>query len=185
MASSLLNPAVMRVSAKLLMTVLIVCGALFTSTTAKAITVKELRDMPGLTPEKFASYFANFKFEFLEEVQAHDTFLSRKSGDCDDYATLAADVLSHHGYTPRLIAVRMKGETHVVCYIEETKSYLDYNYRKDAHPLITSKGNLMEIAKLVAKSFGRDWVATYEFNFRDGVKRLVTNIIPNRTVKST
>lgn len=148
---------------------------------SSAATADELRKGPKLTPEKFAAHFSDFKFEFLEEVQTYDTFLARKSGDCDDYATLAAYVLRAHGYTPRLVAVRMKGETHVVCYIEETKSYLDYNLRKEGKKSVPSNGTTTDIAKKVAKSFNRDWLACYEFTFSGGVKRLVNNIIPNRT----
>jgi hypothetical protein len=112
-------------------------------------------------------------------VQDHGIFVASKSGDCDDYATLAADVLSKAGYTPRLIAVRMKGETHVVCYIEETKSYLDYNCRKDQEKLVPCSTVLTDIARYVAASFSKDWVATYEFTYskKEKVKRLVNQIV--------
>jgi hypothetical protein len=149
---------------------------------AHALTLEQMRGMPNMTPDKFMKLFADFEFKFHEEVQDHRVFLATKSGDCDDFATLAADILRRHGYTPRMIAVRMKGETHVVCYIPETRSYLDYNFRKDPNPLIPSDGSLTDVARKVAQSFGRDWIATYEFTFRDGIKRLVNNIIPNRSL---
>ncbi len=146
---------------------------------ASALTFNELKQTPSLTPEKFTSFFKDFAFKFHEEVQDHDVFLATKSGDCDDFATLAAAVLSKHGYTPRLVAIRMKGETHVVCYVPEVEGYLDYNFRGDSHPVIPCSPALPEIAKKVAQSFGRDWIATYEFTFRGGVKRLVDNILTN------
>ena len=148
-----------------------------------AVTLSELRKEKNMTPEKFASYFSDFEFKFHTEVQDHETFLATRSGDCDDYATLAADILRRNGYTTRLIAVRMKGETHVVCYVKETNSYLDYNYRKDAKKTIPSTDVITEIASKVARSFERDWIATYQFTFSQGVKRLVQNIITNRTVE--
>ena len=153
---------------------------------AHATTLDQLRDEPGLTPDKLASYFAGFEFKFHEEVQDHDVFWETKSGDCDDYATLAAEVLARHGYSPRLIAVRMKGETHVVCYIAETGSYLDYNCRKDAQKLVPCSSRLTDIARKVADSFGRDWVATYEFTYREPekLKRLVDRIVTNRSIAS-
>jgi hypothetical protein len=159
----------------------IVLSALAFCTSANALTMRQLKDVPNLTPEKFAKCFADFEFKFHAEVQDHDVFLRTKSGDCDDFATVAAEVLVQKGYTPRMIAVRMKGETHVICYIEETQSYLDYNTRKDASPLVPCSPDITEIAHKVAESFGRDWVATYEFTYNEGekVKRLVNNIIPN------
>jgi hypothetical protein len=175
----------MRFFTKILTAILLLAAALFSATPSKAITVSELRSIPKLTPETFASYFADFEFKFHDDVQDHDTFLTSKSGDCDDYATLAADILSRHGYTPRLIAVRMKGETHVVCYITETKSYLDYNYRKDDAKTVPCSGSIKEIARKVAQSFSRDWIATYQFTFREGVKRLVQTIIPNPSAKAS
>src|SRR5262245_49977124 len=94
-----------------------------------AVTLEEIRQTSDLTPQKFAKFFSNFEFKFRAEVQDPQVFLATESGDCDDYATLAATVLREHGYTPRLITVRMPNLVHVICYIEETKSYLDYNNR--------------------------------------------------------
>jgi hypothetical protein len=164
---------------------LLATGLLLFVGQTSAITVAELRNIPKLTPETFASYFADFDFKFHEEVQDHDTFLKTKSGDCDDYATLAADILGKNGYTTRLIAVRMKGETHVVCYIAETKSYLDYNCRKDERKTIPCGSSITEIARKVSQSFDRDWIATYQFTFSRGVKRLVQEIITNRSTNKT
>ncbi len=160
-------------------------GILIATFTSQAITVNELKKIPKLTPQQFASYFSDFEYKFHAEVQDHDVFLATKSGDCDDYATLAADVLARNGYTTQLIAVRMKGETHVVCYIAETKSYLDYNYRKEESKLVSSSRSITEIAKKVADSFNRNWIATYQFTFSKGVKRLVQTIITNGRAEKT
>src|SRR4051794_15270885 len=94
---------------------------------ASALDVETLRRDPNLTPENFARYFQGFHFELNEKIQAPDVFLARETGDCDDYATLAADLLKERGYTTRLLVVFMPKNTHVVCYVEETKSYLDFN----------------------------------------------------------
>jgi hypothetical protein len=160
----------------------ILFAALAFSPSAHALTMRQLKDIPRLTPEQLAHQFADFEFKFHAEVQDHDVFLRTKSGDCDDFATVAAEVLALKGYTPRMIAVRMKGETHVICYVDETQSYLDYNTRKDVHPMVPCSPDITVIAKKVAESFGRDWVATYEFTYNEGekVKRLVNNIIPNQ-----
>ncbi len=149
----------------------------------RALTVSDLQKVPSLTPAKFANYFADFEFKFHDEVQSYDAFLSSKSGDCDDYATVAAEVLKPRGFTPRLIAVRMKGETHVICYINEVKGYLDYNCRKDTQKIVPCSPKITEIAKSVAKSFEKDWIATYEFTYSpsENVKRLVNRIIPNNS----
>jgi len=172
----------MKIVARIFL-IFLISGLFLRSTISNAITVDELRRVPKLTPETFASYFADFEFKFHSEVQDHNAFLSSKSGDCDDYSTLAADVLGKNGYTTRLIAIRMKGETHVVCYINETKSYLDYNYRKDEKKTVSCSSSITEIARKVAKSFDRDWIATYQFTFSSGVKRLVQSIITNRSIE--
>src|SRR5437764_1378051 len=126
----------MKLFAKALITVQLLVGSLFFTYAAQALSVEDLEKVPHLTPEKFAGYFADFEFKFHEEVQDYNTFLGTKSGDCDDYATVATEVLSHYGYTPRMIAIRMKGETHVICYISEVKGYLDYNCRKDLQKIV-------------------------------------------------
>ncbi|HWD19232.1 MAG TPA: hypothetical protein VHB20_08125 [Verrucomicrobiae bacterium] len=151
-----------------------------------ALTMNELRAMPGLTPTRFAKLFSTFAYKFHAEVQPHDIFLTTKSGDCDDFATVAAEVLEHDGYTPRMIAIRMKGETHVVCYIAEEQGYLDYNTRKDKYPIVPCRPDITAIATKVAAGFGRDWVATYEFTYspKEDLKRLVNNIIPNPSVSN-
>lgn len=186
MALPLLKLAVMSFLSKIFLGNFLV-AVLISATPCHAITRDELRNTPQMTPEKFAGYFTDFKFKFHAEVQDYDVFLASKSGDCDDYATLAADVLGRNGYTTRLIAVRMKGETHVVCYINEIKSYLDYNARKDAEKLIPCSNSIMQIARKVAKSFDRNWIATYQFTYNatEGVKRLVQNIVTNHSSEKT
>jgi hypothetical protein len=104
------------------------------------------------TPAEFARNFAEFKFVYHTQVQDPDVFLQTKSGDCDDYATLAAAVLKKSGYTPRLFAVRMKGETHVVCYVPEKGSYLDYNNRAATDPLVSCGDAIQTIAIAVIRS---------------------------------
>jgi hypothetical protein len=168
----------MRLFVRTLLVVQALVG-LVSVASAHAISVDEIRKTPNLTPERFAEFFSDFKFKFHDDVQDPQVFLNSKSGDCDDYATVAADVLESRGFTPRLIAIRMKGETHVICYIEETKSYLDYNCRKDLNKTVPCGGDITEIARSVADSFGKDWVATYEFTYskKEKVKRLVDQIV--------
>ncbi|MDX1953734.1 MAG: transglutaminase-like domain-containing protein [Verrucomicrobiota bacterium] len=145
--------------------------------TTKGITLEELRNDQQLTPERFASQFASFAFVFRAEVQTPELFLSTRAGDCDDYSTLAAVILREKGYTPRLISVRMKKEIHVVCYIEETKSYLDYNLRAQEIRMVPCEPDLGAIANKVAKSFKSSWRSVSEFTFEaDRQKRLVSTV---------
>jgi len=68
-----------------------------------------------------------------------------------DYAVLAGHVLRHHGQNPRLIHVRMVGRVaHAVCYVTESKAYLDYNNRKYAINMERCGASLREIATQVA-----------------------------------
>lgn len=133
------------------------------------------------TPAEFARRFSKFKFVFHAKVQEPQVFLQTRSGDCDDFATLAADELKKSGYTSRLFAIRMKGETHVVCYVPEAKGYLDYNNRAAANPLVSTSGSLQDIASKVADSFDRRWVSAYEFSYAKKTKWLVDTIVMNKT----
>ncbi len=137
------------------------------------------------TPEHFLKSFANFKFAYHEKVQDPEVFLATQSGDCDDFATLAAGVLQQSGYDTELYAVRMAGETHVVCYVPAIKGYLDYNNRADADPVVPCDGSLSDIARKVANSFGREWRSAYQFSYRQKIKWLVNSIVVNPLVKET
>jgi hypothetical protein len=162
----------------------IICLSLSTYS-AGALSLEDLRKEKNLTPPKFASYFREFSFNFRKNVQRPDVFLATKNGDCDDYSILAAKILREKGYTPRLISVRMPGVTHVVCYIEETHSYLDYNFRGYTVG-ISSRDNILEIiAENVARSYGASWSSASEFTYSSGVKRLVQTIVePTAGAKS-
>ena len=149
-----------------------------------ALSLEQIRNVPDLTPSKFASFFRDFEFKFHREVQSPDVFLATRSGDCDDFSTLAAAVLREKGYTTRLITVRMPGVTHVVCYVEETESYLDYNNRSYFDRTVAAKPQIEAIAQSVAKSYKLDWISATEFSFDDGAKRLVQTVLPSKKEKS-
>ena len=140
---------------------------------ARAVTEGELRADPALTPESLLHRFSNFKFKLFDEVQPRDTFLATQTGDCDDFATLAADVLHERGYSTHLIAVFMEKQVHVVCYVKEIGAYLDYNNRKKTAPLVSTNGSMSDIATKVACTFHAPWVSALEYTFKDGIKRTV------------
>jgi len=82
--------------------------------------------------------------------------------------------------------VRMPGVTHVVCYVEETGAYLDYNFRNSSTPLIKCGASTADIAESVARSYNLRWNSSSEFTFRSGVKRLVHTVVePSRTPTGT
>jgi hypothetical protein len=133
---------------------------------ASALTLQELLAEKELTPKKFASRFANFEYEFAADVLPADVFLQRRKGDCDDYAVLADHVLRHHRQTPRLIHVRMVGRVaHAVCYVTESKAYLDYNNRKYFINVERCGPSLRDIATQVAESFKANWTSVSEFTY--------------------
>lgn len=140
------------------------------------ITLDDLRADPDLSPKRLMSCVSRFKFELHGEVQPPEVFLARERGDCDDFATFAAMILREKGYTPRLIAVRMPGLTHVVCYVSEVGSYLDYNNRIYMRSLVKAKSEIPDIAAKVAKSFESDWTSASEFVYTNQVKVLVKTI---------
>lgn len=145
-----------------------------------AITLEDLRSQRDLTPYEFASHFKGFQYAFRKSVQPPKVFLASKSGDCDDYSTLAAAVLREKGYTPRLIAVRMPGVVHVVCYIEEVNGYLDYNNRNSAETLVSCANDLAAIAQSVGISYQLNWTSVSEFTFAGGAKRLVQTVLESK-----
>ena len=133
---------------------------------ASALTLQELLAEKEVTPKKFASRFADFEYEFAADVLPADVFLQRRKGDCDDYAVLAGHVLRHHRQTPRLIHVRMVGRVaHAVCYVTESKAYLDYNNRKYAINVERCGPSLRDIATQVAESFKANWTSVSEFTY--------------------
>jgi hypothetical protein len=140
------------------------------------LTLEELRHDPKLTPQRFARYFRNFEYQYHAELQAPAAFLASQSGDCDDFATLAATVLSEKGYTTRLVTIRMPGIVHVVCYVAETQCYLDYNNRDALFPTVHSNGTLADIARKVARSLDSRWTSSSEFIFQNGVERILTTV---------
>ncbi len=143
---------------------------------ARAMTLSELRATPNLTPERLMAHFADFKFELSRRVKAPETFLANRAGDCDDFATLAADLLRARGYTARLVVVYMPHDVHVVCYVAETQSYLDYNRRKQASPLVKCEDSLAAIATNVSQSFHCSWRSASEFTFHNGGKHFVSTV---------
>lgn len=147
---------------------LLLCGNL-----ADALTLADLKADKHLTPERLVKYFADFQFEPGRTVRKADDFLRSRRGDCDDFATLAADLLREKGYATRLVAVFMADEIHVVCYVAEVGGYLDYNRRKELSPVVKCDSDLASIGASVAKSFSADWVSASEYTFRNGEARFI------------
>lgn len=143
---------------------------------AGSLTLESLRQDPKLTPQKFASYFSDFEFQYFVEVQPPEVFLASRKGDCDDYATLAFTLLNERGFHCHLVAVRMPGLVHVVCYIEELKGYLDFNNRVYLRKTTSSGPSIRTIASKVAKSFDASWTSASEFTFAGDLKYLVSTV---------
>jgi hypothetical protein len=140
---------------------------------ASALTLAELKADDRLTPERLIKRFAGFKFQLGRNVQQPEEFLKNGSGDCDDFATLAADVLRRKGYSTRLVVVYLSAEAHVVCFVAEAGGYLDYNRRNEASPIVKCDPTLAAIGESVAASFRARWRSASEFSFEDGAKRFV------------
>jgi hypothetical protein len=145
----------------------------FTATPASAVKIEDLKADKHLTPERLIKYFADFDFNLGREVRQPEVFLEKKAGDCDDFATLAADLLRERGYTTRLVVVYMHKDVHVVCYVAEVNGYLDYNRRKNGAPLIKCGAGLADVAASVASSFKTDWRSVSEFSFKNGTRNFL------------
>ena len=141
-----------------------------------------LRDRK-MSPKRFASHFESFRFEdrFVFDVQDPHQFLSKRRGDCIDYAVLADHILTHHGYHTRLIRVEMVGldAGHAVCYVDDDRVYLDYNNRKYFFTLKRSGPTIREIASKIADSFEANWTFAQEFAFDyvEFYKRVIHTVV--------
>jgi transglutaminase superfamily protein len=160
--------------------------------TAGAGNLNDLFDQKDLTPEALARVIADFSFELDPQLQEPETFLQRKRGDCADFANLASLVLTHRGYTTKLVVVMMSKQTHVVCYVKEAGGFLDFNHRADTHPVIASDGSLEDIAGKVAGDFRSQWHMASAFRYRerspvylDSVFAAVGRAVKNRAAKAT
>ena len=137
-----------------------------------SVSLDGLHNQRDLTPKKFSRMFADFDYELYHEVQPPEQFLRQESGDCDDYACLADDVLAPKGFETRLIHIRLVGMTsHAVCYITEDGAYLDYNNRNVFFTMTKSAPPLRKIATKVAKSLNANWTSVFEFEFSYSTQR--------------
>lgn len=143
-----------------------------------AMTLNDLRQDAHLTPVSLIHRFGNFKFKLIDGVQPHSEFLASQTGDCDDFATLAADVLREKGYSTHLVVVFMEKQVHVVCYVAEAGAYLDYNNRKKASPLVPTNGALADIAGKVAQSFHASWRCVSEYTYKNGIQHTIATDFP-------
>lgn len=144
-----------------------------------AVTHSELLGDRRMNPKRYADYFGNFRFEYHPEVQPVDEFLRSERGDCDDYAILADEVLRRRQFQTFLVHVRLAGMTaHAVCYVAQSRAYLDYNNRNVFFTLSHSGSSLRAIATKVADSLDAGWTSasifTYSYATRE--KRMLQTI---------
>ena len=144
-----------------------------------AVSLGELLSDESLTPKKFATFFSDFAYDFHEDLRDPEVFLASQSGDCDDYALLADMVLRKRGFTTKLVHVRLVGRVaHVVCFVSETHSYLDYNDRSYFFKLTRSSGRVREIAQKVADTFEGNWTSASVITFdRDSKAKTIVQTI--------
>lgn len=135
-----------------------------------------------LTPENLIRAFAGFTFELSAQPQDAETFLQRKRGDCDDFASLASRLLTDRGYKTKLVVVLMEEQTHVVCYVREAHGFLDFNHRSDAHPIIACDDSLEEIAQKVAGDFRGRWLTASEFRYENKSSVCLETVFPPAAV---
>ena len=152
---------------------------------SRASALSALAEQKDLTPESFIRSFADFTFELGDQVQDPETFLQRKRGDCDDFASLAATVLKGRGYNPKVVVVMMDGATHVVCYVKEAHGFLDFNHRADSHPIIESDGSLEDIAEKVSTYFRVRWHMASEIRYEKRTPVFVTSVFPLAASRET
>lgn len=134
-----------------------------------------------ITPESLIRSVANFEFELNSQRQEPESFLRRRRGDCDDFASLANQLLTERGYKTKLVVVMMDQQSHVVCYVPEAHGFLDFNHRADVRPVVACEGTLKDIANRVAKDFRSRWQLASEFRYEKGSPIYIQNVFPLST----
>lgn len=133
----------------------------------QAVTLDELTNDARMTPKRFASHFGDFDFEPHDEVQAPEVFLRNQRGDCDDYAILADFVLKSRAFGTRLIHIRLVGQVaHAICYVTQSRAYLDYNNRIYFQTLERCGPTIREMAETAATAVRANWTSASEFTYR-------------------
>lgn len=144
-----------------------------------AVTLNELVENPKMNAKKFAGYFGSFAYEYSSAIQPADAFLQRERGDCDDYAVLAAYVLEQRGIKTKLIHIRLSGRVaHAVCYVPESKGYLDYNNRNVFFTVTKCGPEIRDVANKVAESLEASWTTASEFvySYTTQRKTMITTV---------
>jgi hypothetical protein len=162
----------------------VACVAICLPLSARASSLVDLEVQKDLTPEALLKSFAGYTYELGEQVQDAETFLQRKRGDCDDFASLAESILAKRGFHAKLVVIMMARETHVVCYVKEAGGFLDFNFRNETRPVIESDGSLEDIATKVAGYFKSKWHMASEFKYQGERTVFVESAFPLATVKS-
>jgi hypothetical protein len=154
---------------------------LFCEARASTITLEELLKDPEMNPKRFAGHFEDFAFLFNARVERPEIFLSKRAGDCDDYAVLADLVLKQKGFNTRLVRVALVGRNvgHAICYVDDKKVYLDYNNRNYFSNLEKAKPFLRDIAEKVAESLEANWsyASEYTYDYKTDRKVIVTTVV--------
>jgi hypothetical protein len=138
--------------------------------------LESFRQQKVLTPESFIRQFADFNYELRNKVQEPESFLTRRTGDCDDFSRVAALLLGERGYQTKVVVVMMERETHVVCHVPEVGGFLDFNHRKRNSPVVASDGSLEDIARKVSGDFRSRWRMASEVRYKGATAVFVNSV---------
>ena len=95
-----------------------------------------------------------------------------------DYIILASIVLKGQGYAPRLILVNMPGIVRDdVCYVNESSSFIHYNWTNSTLQLEGSSPSIRQIANSLASSLNLDWTSASEFTYSNGLGQLLATVV--------
>lgn len=107
------------------------------------------------TPQAMAGWFEQeFRYQRIipDFRQSAEELLKSKSGDCDDFAVLAQEILSGMGIKSQVLIIKFKGlaDAHAICVFKEGNSY---SFISNQHFLRTQETSLFS---LVEKQYP-DW----------------------------
>jgi hypothetical protein len=85
-------------------------------------------------------------------------------------------LLAERGHLTKLAVVMMESPTHVVCFVQEARGFLDFNRRAEPHPIVATDGSLKDIANKVAEAFRSRWWMASEVEHRDDKVVFLDNV---------
>ncbi len=116
---------------------------------------QEAGGVPGSvrTPEQIARWFSSeFKYQMTlpDSPQSPGETIARRTGDCDDFAVLAAEILARSGIPSDVIIIKYEGlgMMHAICIFKDKDGTYSFISNMEYH-----RTHMHDVAGAVAKYY--------------------------------